>query len=404
MKKHSESSQGSGRPVSQSIPDIHIIDLEAEDIDAPGAAGQPSQNQEDLLSGEDQEDLSWEDTEEPEEPDSSEENDEDEKNRKKIPFIATHVALLIVVAAVLVVLIVRLTNLSDFISQEEIFSDGEGTYDNTFDMYLPVLDSQGNLLATETGKDLTILMLGNSPLTDSKDSPDGLANIVAERTGANVINCGISGSYMACVRLHYRADLQPLDAYTPYWLTVLTVTDATDYYYADAMENLGADTPPEAEYVYETLSNIDMNTVDVVVYMYDGTDYLLGHGMYSDDNPTDIQTFTGNMEASIELLQNNFPHIRIIVMSPAYAFGVDDNGEYISSDIKIYGNQHFLSTYSVMQYKSCVDRGVTYVDNLYGTINEDDAPQYLTDNIHLNAAGRERMAERLIYALTYFND
>ena len=76
---------------------------------------------------------------------------------------------------------------------------------------------------------------------------------------------------------------------------------------------------------------------------------------------------------------------------------------YVSSDIKRYGNQDALSVYSIMEWNTCASRSVTFVDNLYGTITEDNAKQYLTDYIHLNQKGREKIAERFLYALNYFN-
>ena len=147
---------------------------------------------------------------------------------------------------------------------------------------------------------------------------------------------------------------------------------------------------------------IDFDKVDIITIMYDATDYLLGHNMYNFDNPTDITQFAGNLEASIELLQTTYPHIRIIVMSPTYAFAVDENGKYVSSDIQRYG-QDVLSVYSIMEWNACASRSVTFVDHLYGTITEDNAKHYLTDNLHLNKAGRKKVTERFLYALRYFD-
>ena len=126
--------------------------------------------------------------------------------------------------------------------------------------------------------------------------------------------------------------------------------------------------------------------------------------MYSDQNSTDITQFTGNLEASIDVFQKNFPHIRIIVMSPPYAFSneLDENGDYISSDIVRYG-WDVLSTYVIKEYTSCASKQVTFIDNLYGTITEDNAKEYLIDNLHLNVKGRKEIAERFLYALNYFN-
>ncbi len=322
---------------------------------------------------------------------------------------AMHLALLAVFVALIGIVVYRIANLRHFISQEEFFSDGAGVYEpETYDVIVPLVDSEGMPAATKNTKDSTILFLGNYPLTDAQDSEDGLVNMIAERTGANVINCGVSGSYTATIREHFRADSKPMDAYTPYWLCVLTVTDVIDFYFEDGLKQMGEDAPPEAERVYKTLSTIDMNTVDTVVFMYDGTDYLMGSNIYNSDNPIDLQTFTGNIEASIEVLQNAYPHLRIIVMSPAYAYGIDNDGNLVSSDKKIYGGgmSGHLSSYCLSLCMSCSERNVTFVDNLYGTITEDDAPECLeeNDNIHLNSRGRELMADRLIYALTYYDD
>lgn len=380
MKREPLSNRETQNNSSHTIPDIQIIDLDTNEKTDP--------NTEILMESDE---------------DAPAEQEPERKGFHFSAHMAMHLALLAVVVIAVIVVVNRVGKMRHFISQEDIFKDGEGTYDNTFDQFLPAIDADGNLIITETGKDLTILMLGNSPLSDDKDSEDGLANMIAARTGANVINCAVSGSYMAAEQPNFfYANQSPMDAYTPYWLCTLTYTDIIDHYYPVATEALGEDIPPEAEEVFETLSTLDMSTVDVVAFMYDGTDYLMGHGMFNIENSTDIQQFSGNLEASIDLIQYYFPHIRIIVMSPAYAFGVNENGEYISSDIQTYG-QDFLSTYFYMEMLSCVDRGVTFVDNLYGTINEDIASEYLSDNIHLNIEGRKLMADRFIDALTYFD-
>ena len=316
---------------------------------------------------------------------------------------AMHLAILVVAVTVVTIITIRIKNWGNFISQEDIFQDGEGTYEDTFDQIFPVLDAEGNIIFGSSDGEWNVLILGNSPFSDDRDSKDSLANIIAERTEANLINCSISGSYAAAEHPDFNAEIAPMDAYTPFWLCTLTYTDEIASYYTDAAEALGENTPPEAAKVVATLSNLNMNTIDVITFMYDGTDYLMGHEMYSDQDATDIGQFTGNLAASIELIQEHYPHIRIIVMSPTYAFGIDENGEYISSDIQTYG-QHFLSTYFNMQFAACYERGVTFVDNLYGTINEDNASEYLTDNIHLNVEGRKLVAERFLYALTYFEN
>jgi lysophospholipase L1-like esterase len=177
---------------------------------------------------------------------------------------------------------------------------------------------------------------------------------------------------------------------------------ANSDYFERAKEGLGDETPAEADEVYNILTTVDFSKVDAAVIMYDASDYMIGRYMYNDSNPTDVTCFTGNLEAGIELIKEYYPNMRIIVMSPTYAYAVVD-GKYVSSDKYTIGNMDVLSTYVIKEFASASEQGVTFVDNLYGTITEDNADEYLTDNIHLNIAGRRLVAERLLYALNYYN-
>ena len=361
------------------VPNIEIIDLDKDDAgDASGYCGAESADGS-MLS-------------------------KKPSKKRRFPRINMHIILLAVCVIFVLGIVYKISNFGEFIDLEDIFKDGPGTYDDTMDEIISLLDANGQPLQTDYEDGLTILAFGNAPFADDRDSEDNLANMIAEMTGATVYNCSISGSYLASEYPNIDTGESPMDIYTFYWLSMLATGSDITLSYNEAKAVLGEDTPPEADEVINTLMTLDYNTVDVIVIMYDATDYLLGHEMYSDQNSTDIQQFTGNLEAGIGILQIVYPHIRIIVMSPPYAFSdqLDENGNYISSDIARYG-QDVLSTYVIKQYSSCAERGVTFVDNLYGTITEDNADKYLIDNLHLNVDGRREIAKRFVYALKYFD-
>lgn len=413
MKKEKRLSNKSKQQEHHEIPDIEIIDLDTVEEEAFVKEDDKIQEKEAFAEEESeiQEETFAEEENEIQEEAFAEEEDEiqeddtfEEAPKRKGFHFYMHFALLATVIAVIGITAYRVTHWGSFISQEEIFEDGEGVYVDNYDSIFPVEDEEGNILLPDhDGNGLSILVLGNAPFADDTDSEDSLAAMVEELTGGTVINCAVSGSYMAAQWPYLSPKDAPMDVYTPYWLCALAILDDKDLdrHYENAAEILGEERPPEADYVFETFSNIDLNTIDVVTFMYDASDYLMGHPMYSDENPTDVEQFTGNMEAAISILRENYPHLRIIVMSPTYAFAIDDNGEYISSDVKRYG-WDVLSTYVIRQCFSCNSRGVTFVDNLYGTITEDNAAEYLTDNLHLNVEGRRLVAERFLYALNYF--
>lgn len=377
MKKMNDSAEQHVQP-SHHIPDVDIIDLE----DGGKESSEPGFPSDDPAGESTKESVA-------------------EATGKRFR-INMHIVLLIAVILFFAGIIYRFMNWGEFIDLNEIFQDGEGTYEDTYDEMLPLMNADGERITPDYSDGLTIVAFGNAPFADDRDSEDGLANIIAREADATVYNCSISGSYMAAQSEIFDADENPMDAYTLYWLATIASGVNLDNHFINAAKVLGDATPPDAQEAHDTLTSIDFNEVDVITIMYDATDYLLGHDMYNFDKTTDITQFAGNLEASIELLQKTYPHIRIIVMGPAYAYGIDENGKYVSSDIQRYG-QDVLSVYSIMEWNACASRSVTFVDHLYGTITEDNAKHYLEDNLHLNKAGREKVAERFLYALHYFD-
>ncbi len=321
-------------------------------------------------------------------------------SKNKLPsFFNWHLLFIVALIAIIIFAVSHFANWGTFVDLKEIFKDGPAEVQaDTLDLVLPPPNGKSNDVNGDGV--VNMLVFGNSPFADDRDSKDSLANMIAEQTGANVYNCSISGSYLTAQNYYFDGENDLMDAYCLYWLTSLAITKANDGYYLSAAKGLGEAVPPDADEVWRFLYELDMSTIDVVTIMYDATDYLMGNLTYNSDNSTDILRFVGNLEAGIEMIQYYYPDIRIFVMSPTYAFALDDDGNYISSDMKAYDpdNENILSTYSILEANSSYSRGVTFIDHLYGTITEDNAKDYLIDNIHLNEKGREAVAERFTAA------
>ena len=333
------------------------------------------------------------------EEDSFEEDEEDSSSHFLKPSMFIHIGFALVIVLIIFLAFNRIMNFGN----KQNLADYEGTYDaEVLDSIMPLIPKAGAEVVDD-GK-TTIVALGNAPFADDRDSEDSLANIIEEMTGATVYNCAVGSSYLAAENPTLAIETAHRDAFNFYWLTTAFCLRNNDYLYEWIFNELDGQLPADGIEAYNTLMNLDFSTVDVIVLMYDGSDYLAGHGMYDDFNDTDIQTFTGNMCAGIDLIQEFYPHIRIIVMSPTYAFAVNEDGEYVSSDQYTYNDQDVLSTYVIKQFGYSYDREVTFVDNIYGTITEDNAEEYLIDNIHLNVEGRKKVAERFVYALNYYEE
>ena len=398
MKRNDSNHNIHTSPVND-MPDIEIVDLENEtmqDTDSGKSAHQTNKKQTSDVSpkADEYEDFSEE----------YEEEDYPEEDEAPAPagirrFLNVHVFFALILIVVIGLVAYRFTHWGQRVSQSDIFKDGQGSYDDSWDSILPLTDENGQMVITDASN---IVLFGNAPFADDRDSSDSLANLIAKETGANVYNCSISGSYLAAQELNFDPTVAAMDAYCLYWLVNLATGAPIDNYYVQAAEQLGDKTPADAEEVINTLKTLDFNTIDTVAIMYDATDYLLGNPMYNDDNPTDPTQFTGNLEASLDVLQSLYPQIRIIVMSPTYAYAVDDNGDYVSSDMYIYNNRDVLSTYVIKECYSANLHSVSFMDNLYGSITEDNAKEYLTDNLHLNVKGRKLIAKRFEYFLNYY--
>ena len=371
------------------LPDIEIVDLENETVQDTDFGKSDISDDVEEYPDDKYEENDWE------------EEEEEHPSPKGIRrFLNLHVLFALVLLVVVGLLGYRITHWGQRVSQSDIFKDGQGSYDDSWDSILPLTDENGKMIVNDASN---IVVFGNAPFADDRGSSDNLASLIAKETGATVYNCSISGSYLAAQHTNFDPTLAPMDAYCLYWLVNLAAGVPLDGYYNDAAEALGDNTPPEAEEVVNTLKTLDFNTIDTVAIMYDATDYLMGNAMYNDDNPTDPTQFTGNLEASIEVLQSLYPQIRIIVMSPTYAYAIDEDGNYVSSDIYIYNGRDVLSTYVIKECYSANLHSVSFMDNLYGSITEDNAKEYLTDNLHLNVKGRKLIAKRFEYFLNYYS-
>ena len=368
--------QGNTAPTHKSnIPDVEIIDLDP----AP-----PSQDDENGDST------------------SIIEPADDTAPRRITDFLSRvnwHIVFLLAVVLCIGLVFFRFSNWGTRVPS---FFDPNADFDDSD--IIEVLDNMINVLPEyrqDTDGVRTVVVLGNSPFSDQRDADDGVINLVNSMTDATIYNCSVAGSHLAASQVTFSADEDPMDAFNLYWLTTLIALRNT-WICENALDIMGDDAPADARYAYDTLSTLDFQNVDVIAIMYDASDYLEERPLYNIENTTDIQTFAGNMDASLEVLCEYLPHIRIIVMSPTYAYYVEENGEYISSDIH-KSDGYSLSTYAGNLERIAYTHTVSYLDNIYGTVNEDNAADYLEDHLHLNAAGRRKLAERFVFALEYFD-
>ena len=307
----------------------------------------------------------------------------------------------IVVVLIIALIVSKFIGFGRQVTQEEIdaVSVPENPEIEVYDNLLPLLVEDNGTFPKDDGV-TTVVCFGNAPFADDRNSDTNVCNMLAEKTGATVYNCSIPGSCMAACDSTFLPTTYPMDAFSFYFLTTTFADDnAKIFEEADAaMYGLSEDIKESIA----LLQSIDFKTVDVITIMYDGSDYLSNRISFKAETPDAPNTYTGSMTAGIKLIQEKFPWIRIIVMTPTYAYAVDEEGNYISSDKKMNGTDVYLSTYVITQVQTAYDLQVSLVDTFYGGIHEDIASEYLIDNIHLNQKGRELVVAHMIEAINKY--
>ncbi len=328
------------------------------------------------------------------------------KSENKLIQILSHIKMWYILVFVFVVFVISviffIKNWGTKINMADIEKTDYETagYQDLLDQFFPVTDASGHIVEQKLDK---ILLFGNAPFADDKESKDSLANMIAKRTGATVINCSIPNSRVTCLYPAFTVDTDPYDGLTPYYLYLLACYKSTyDYYMLENPDYNGTFSPETIDIIHE-LMDINLDDIDVICYMYDASDYIMGNPVVDYDNPQDVTTYVGNLNATFSLIHSTHPEIRTICMSPTYAFAVDEEGNYVSSEKYRYSEYGTLSTYVILTGDICAASSISYVDNLFSDINEDSADKYLTDNLHLNEEGRKKVLERFMYALEYYD-
>lgn len=238
----------------------------------------------------------------------------------------------------------------------------------------------------------TILCLGDDPFSLDQGE-NGLAEQIAAKANATVYNGSFTGTTIAAQFESYN-DGYILDAFSfAYVAQSLASGDfdlmktAATYSYDEAFPRTTA-----------MLESLDLNTVDVICIMYDASDYMNRRPCDDPNAPTAIITYTGALRAGIKAIQEAYPHIRIAVMSHTFCHWVNDEGNFENADRVDLGHGT-ISHYHQKELDATSDCGVSFIDNFYGAVNEDNYLDYMTDYIHFNDAGRALLAERFVQSI-----
>ena len=308
-----------------------------------------------------------------------------EREDKKIP-LWVHFTVIGVIVLVIAFSVFKLLRWNMGTAETEGVVEGDFEVEVLDQIFLMPEDKKA--LHEDDGKE-TILFLGNDVLTYYNDE-NGFVQQVEKNMDATCINAGFPASTVALKNASYDENYA-LDAFS-FYNVAGSIVDGDFGRMETAAKSF-------EDYTYdqhtETLRDLDMNSVDTLVIFYDAQDYIsFRFGMNPNDDSDPI-TYSGALFAGIKKLQEKYPFIRIVCMSFPMCYAYDKSGSLVSGDRFDFGNGK-LTTYLQFMIDVSGATGVSFVDNYYGTIHEDNSSDWMLDNIHVNAACNKHMAEHFI--------
>lgn len=310
--------------------------------------------------------------------------------------ISVHVVLLIAIAAAASAAVILILVWNRGIDIHINPSDNAGRYNvEVNDSMVYLTDEQ--LAGHDDDGITTILCLGDEPFSyDESDS--GLAGQIAALGGDNVtvINASFPSSQVTCENSTYQTGtLDEMDDifnlfYVSYAISI------GDFSSLETVASVHNDNPVFAQSV-QALKDTDFGTVDMIAIMYDASDYINGASMQNPDNPDDLTTYVSSLSNALKLIQNQYPYIRIVFLSPYYAEYEGSSGRTTDR-----GNGT-ITNYFQWAYDTCADCGVSFLDNYYGSVNENNYEDYTSDGVHLNSAGCTKIADHFVWKVLQDN-
>ena len=135
------------------------------------------------------------------------------------------------------------------------------------------------------------------------------------------------------------------------------------------------------------LSEIDFSKVEILLIGHGTNDYNCGQPLESAEDPMDVTTFAGALRTSLSLLQEKYPKLRIILVSPAYCEIQADTFEKCY-EVDFGGGT--LDQYVEMERQIAAEYDVEWINLYHGSgIWEDNIDTYLYDKLHPNEEGTQ---------------
>lgn len=239
-----------------------------------------------------------------------------------------------------------------------------------------------------------IVFLGDSIIGNNSGS-ESVPGIVAESLGKSTYNGAFGGTTFS-----YGDELKWGSVTNAQW-SMVKLADAIAYndwtvqtatmQYADVYSEVNS----QALYYFEDrmkgLTEIDFSQVELLVIEHGTNDYNCSRRLDNPEDKYDITTFGGAIRHSLKVLQEAYPQMQIVLMSPIYCELGENREKLCYSWNSGYGT---LEQYIELEKQIAQEFGVSYLDAYEESgIGEENAAVYLYDGLHLSKEGIRRLGD-----------
>lgn len=232
-----------------------------------------------------------------------------------------------------------------------------------------------------------ILFLGDSLIGQYRDETS-VPYLVGQALGKTTINGAFGGSTMT-----WYPD-ENSDYYQRYGLNFPALVQAicTDDFGVQKSLHMNDIGTEDFQDVIMYMESIAYDELEILVLEYGTNDYFSGTLIDGDEN---IECFAGSFARGIEALQEHFPNLRIVVVSPTFNwhYAAHMNCEQVE-----FGGG-YLSDYNNALIELCDKYALEYI-SLYELYNHEfdifECRLYTEDGVHPNEYGRQLIANEIV--------
>lgn len=241
-----------------------------------------------------------------------------------------------------------------------------------------------------------IVILGDSIVGNIGEDGKSFTHYLEEQLGERVLKAGFGGTCMSVPANNKWGSMSSVE-----W-SMVKLAEAICYddwksqkatmAYAESYSDINNQALDYFAETMEQLRMVDFSKVDILIIEHGTNDYNAGKQLDNKDDLYDVTTFGGALRYSLKLLKERYPKLRIVLLSPTYcALGENQANKCYNTR---YGEGGYLDEYVALEKEIAREFEVEWLDAYHDLgIWEENAAEYLSDFLHLNAKGHRLMGD-----------